>query len=182
MTTQFTIPVTKLKAADVFSGAEETRYYLCGVHLVRNAQGTLLEATDGHRLIRIKDESAGEDINVIIPSIIISRVKINKRAEDSVKVTIDGENVSLEYDGQTVTGQLIDGTFPDGDRVQPKPSKAAPREIVFNPSYLGDFAKVNKILHGTTCGGIKLVLANDASSPQRIVGKGYEAVLMPMRV
>jgi DNA polymerase-3 subunit beta len=103
---------------------EETRYYLNGIflHSVENELRSV--ATDGHRLACIKSDlpAGAEDI----PSIIIPRKtvgEIRKLIEDSsgtLDIKVSDTKIQFNFNDIQLTSKLIDGTFPDYERVIPK--------------------------------------------------------------
>ena len=106
---------------------EETRYYLNGIYLhTIEAEGSKLRAvaTDGHRLARVEidapEGSAG------MPGIIVPRkavAEIQKLVDDggeSVAIDLSPAKIRLRFaSGVTLISKLIDGTFPDYQRVIP---------------------------------------------------------------
>ncbi len=103
---------------------EETRYYLNGIffHAINNSLRSV--ATDGHRLACIQsDLPAGADD---IPSIIIPRKtigEVRKLIEDiegNINLFISETKIRFEVTNISLTSKLIDGTFPDYERVIPK--------------------------------------------------------------
>ncbi len=105
---------------------EETRYYLNGVYLhVANHDGSSVlraVATDGHRLARI--EVPVPDGAADMPAIIIPRKTINELSKliegaDEVKISLSDSKVRFECGNATLVSKLIDGTFPDYERVIP---------------------------------------------------------------
>ncbi|MBN9069316.1 MAG: DNA polymerase III subunit beta [Rhizobiales bacterium] len=106
---------------------EETRYYLNGIYLhAIEADGKLklrAVATDGHRLARAEVEApAGSEG---MPGIIIPRKTVSELQklvdEPDVKVTVELSDTKIRFTiGSVVlTSKLIDGTFPDYQRVIP---------------------------------------------------------------
>jgi len=106
---------------------EETRYYLNGIflHALESDGGLKLRAvaTDGHRLARAEIEApAGSEG---MPGIIIPRKtvgELQKLVDDpDVAVTIELSDTKIRFTiGSVVlTSKLIDGTFPDYQRVIP---------------------------------------------------------------
>ena len=103
---------------------EETRYYLNGIflHSVENELRSV--ATDGHRLACIKSDlpAGAEDI----PSIIIPRKtvgEVRKLIEDSsgtLDIKVSDTKIQFNFNDIQLTSKLIDGTFPDYERVIPK--------------------------------------------------------------
>ena len=106
---------------------EETRYYLNGIFLhAVDVDGTLLlraVATDGHRLARVQIEApqGSEDM----PGIIIPRkavAEIQKLVEDpdaQVAIELSDSKIRFTVGSVVLTSKLIDGTFPDYNRVIP---------------------------------------------------------------
>ncbi|PRD44190.1 DNA polymerase III subunit beta [Phyllobacterium phragmitis] len=106
---------------------EETRYYLNGIylHAIENNGALKLRAvaTDGHRLARAElDAPAGCEG---MPGIIIPRktvAELQKLVDDpDVVVTVELSEAKIRFTIGSVilTSKLIDGTFPDYQRVIP---------------------------------------------------------------
>lgn len=106
---------------------EETRYYLNGIYLhsaERNGVPVLRAvATDGHRLASVEvplpDGAAGMP-GVIVPRKTVTEVRklIDESAAD-VDVSLSKSMIRFESGGAVLTSKLIDGTFPDYQRVIP---------------------------------------------------------------
>ncbi|RWM18725.1 MAG: DNA polymerase III subunit beta [Mesorhizobium sp.] len=106
---------------------EETRYYLNGIYLhTHDVDGKLKlrsVATDGHRLARAEiDAPAGSEgmPGIIIPRKTVS--ELQKLVDDpNVAVTTELSDTKIRFTiGSVVlTSKLIDGTFPDYQRVIP---------------------------------------------------------------
>ena len=106
---------------------EETRYYLNGIFLHAVEAGGKLKlrsvATDGHRLARAEiDAPAGcEDMpGVIVPRKTVSELqKLVDVPDASVAVELSDTKIRFAIGGVVLTSKLIDGTFPDYQRVIP---------------------------------------------------------------
>jgi DNA polymerase III subunit beta len=106
---------------------EETRYYLNGIYLhAIDHDGTMMlraVATDGHRLAR--SEAPAPDGASAMPGIIIPRKtvaeisKLMAEGGETAKVEISSAKIRLSTGAVTLTSKLIDGTFPDYQRVIP---------------------------------------------------------------
>lgn len=106
---------------------EETRYYLNGIYFHTHEEGGRLTlrsvATDGHRLARAEIEApAGSEG---MPGIIIPRKTVSELQKlvdtPDVKVTVELSDTKIRFTIGSVilTSKLIDGTFPDYQRVIP---------------------------------------------------------------
>ena len=105
---------------------EETRYYLNGIylHAADGEQKTLRAvATDGHRLARLDaplPDGAEGMPGVIVPrKAVIELRRLLDDAEDEVRVTVSSSKIRFESADVVLTSKLIDGTFPDYQRVIP---------------------------------------------------------------
>ena len=103
---------------------EETRYYLNGIFLHQNDNLLRAVATDGHRL-------AQAEINLPtgaegMPSIIIPRKTVGELrkllddTEADIPITLSSNKIKFSINNCTLTSKLIDGSFPDYQRVIPK--------------------------------------------------------------
>ncbi|MHA1113509.1 MAG: DNA polymerase III subunit beta [Alphaproteobacteria bacterium] len=106
---------------------EETRYYLNGIYLhAAEADGIRVlraVATDGHRLARVEVALPGgaEGIpGVIVPRKTVQELRrlIDETTAD-VEVGLSETKIRFAFDNAVLTSKLIDGTFPDYERVIP---------------------------------------------------------------
>lgn len=107
---------------------DETRYYLNGIyfHAFDGEGGAYLRAvaTDGHRLARmdvpLPDGAAG------MPGIILPRKTVQELAKlladhaENVAVNLSANKIRFTAGDIVLTSKLIDGTFPDYQRVIPQ--------------------------------------------------------------
>jgi DNA polymerase-3 subunit beta len=132
----FTLPAAELKRlidnSQFAISTEETRYYLNGIFLhtadvggSSTGSGAMLRAvaTDGHRLARV--ETPAPQGSVGMPGVIAPRKAVGevlKLLEDSakeVKIEISTAKARFNFGDVVLTTKLIDGTFPDYQRVIP---------------------------------------------------------------
>jgi len=104
---------------------QDVRYYLNGMLFEVDAGNLRTVATDGHRLTLAEWKEAPKDIelSVIVPRkgmLELGRL-VSGRA-DNVELTIGNNHIRAEVEGVRFTSKLIDGKFPDYDRVIPKDS------------------------------------------------------------
>jgi DNA polymerase-3 subunit beta len=109
---------------------EETRYYLDGVYLHHVARVGALRfvATDGNRLAAadIGTAEGAETIRPVILSrpFVVEATRGTSKRRDAfrqVRLAIGADYARLAYwDGSACDGTLVDGTFPDYERVIPR--------------------------------------------------------------
>ncbi len=103
---------------------EETRYYLNGIYM-HEAQGNLRAvATDGHRLAQseapLPDGAAGF-AGIIVPrKTVLEVVKLLEGIEGDVSISLSSAKMRFNIGDLVLTSKLIDGTFPDYERVIPR--------------------------------------------------------------
>lgn len=127
----FAIPAADLRAlidrTKFAMSTEETRYYLNGiyVHATDNEGVKVLRAvsTDGHRLARFEMPlpSGAESMpGVIWPrKTVLELRKLLEEAADTIQISLSENKVSFAFDHIILSSKLIDGTFPDYQRVIP---------------------------------------------------------------
>jgi len=106
---------------------EETRYYLNGIYLHAREQDQppvlCAVATDGHRLARFETElpdGASGMPGVIVPrKAVLELRKLIEAVDGAVQVALSRAKIRFVIDRVTLTSKLIDGTFPDYERVIP---------------------------------------------------------------
>ncbi|MBV8524661.1 MAG: DNA polymerase III subunit beta [Acetobacteraceae bacterium] len=107
---------------------EETRYYLNGIymHVAESEERRVLRAvaTDGHRLARVEEElppGAGSMPGVIIPRKTVTELrKLIDESNDLVEIALSDTRIQFQAGPVTLTSKLIDGTFPEYERVIPR--------------------------------------------------------------
>ena len=107
---------------------EETRYYLNGIYIhsaeSNNVPILRAVATDGHRLARVEvplPDGAAQMPSVIIPrKAVVEMRKLIEDSEGDILVSLSESKLRFEKGDTVLTTKLIDGTFPDYERVIPK--------------------------------------------------------------
>ena len=103
--------------------SEETRYYLMGIFLHLVDDQLRAAATDGHRLARItvaKPDGADGMPDVIVPRKCVQELyRLLEELEGTVEVSLSPTKVRFGLGSAVLTSKLIDGTFPDYNRVIP---------------------------------------------------------------
>jgi len=173
------IPTDLLKAALVCASPKATRYYLRGVYLAPPGH---MVTTDGHRMFvaRLAEQPT---IDVIVPyDAVAAALKMAGARAKDIEIDLAANRI-----GQ-IQFAPVDGTFPVWRRVVPtgeetpstKPdANDGPEHVHFDHAYIGDLAKMGKLL-----GGSSMLHPVTASAPC-LVTFGERAdcfgVLMPVR-
>jgi DNA polymerase-3 subunit beta len=103
--------------------SEETRYYLMGIFFHVVDDQLRAAATDGHRLARITvprpDGSEGMP-DVIVPRKAVQELyRLLEELEGTVEISLSPTKIRFGLGSAILTSKLIDGTFPDYNRVIP---------------------------------------------------------------
>ncbi|MCL2427875.1 MAG: DNA polymerase III subunit beta, partial [Alphaproteobacteria bacterium] len=129
---QFGLPAAQLRGlvdrTRFAISTEETRYYLNGIYLhVAESEGLRVlraVATDGHRLARVEEplpDGAGAMPGVIIPRKTVTELrKLLDEYTGSVDVGLSDTRIRFHVGPVLLTSKLIDGTFPEYERVIPR--------------------------------------------------------------
>jgi DNA polymerase-3 subunit beta len=107
---------------------EETRYYLNGIylHAAESGGARVLRAvaTDGHRLARVEEplpEGASGMPGVIVPRKTVNELrKLAEEVQDEIQVALSDTKIRFSLGTVQLTSKLIDGTFPEYERVIPR--------------------------------------------------------------
>lgn len=124
----FTVAAGDLKnamqAVQFAISTEETRYYLGGIHIHTDGDKLKFVATDGHRLGLsriVKPEMTGElPGGVILPRSAVANVLKLLDVADTVRVSLNNSLARFEFGFCTMETKLIDGSFPDYERIIPR--------------------------------------------------------------
>jgi DNA polymerase-3 subunit beta len=104
---------------------DETRYYLNGLYLqgLKRDSGFELRcvATDGHRLaLSFMPVTLKTPFGVIIPRKSVAEIRRIIDGSKVVKISVSRVKIKVVSDQATLVSKLIDGEFPDYDKVLPK--------------------------------------------------------------
>lgn len=107
---------------------EETRYYLNGLYVHAKMEGETkvlrVVATDGHRLACVESplpQGAENVSGVIVPRKTVSEIRklLDDSSSETVSVSLSENKIRFVLEDVTLTSKLIDGTYPDYERVIP---------------------------------------------------------------
>lgn len=141
--------VAMLKKVDWCISTEETRYYLNGVCWQICANGRRFVATDGHRLSICKYASEGETMHreMIIPRGTVNVLTTFFAGQDMKVFGSKGNAPLLDIvaPGVNIRTKLIDGTFPDVNRVIPADSNLKFDFVMRKPDILAGIEQATAI-------------------------------------
>jgi DNA polymerase-3 subunit beta len=156
---------------------EETRYYLNGIYLhVAESDGAKVlrgVATDGHRLARVEEDlpdGAGSMPGVIVPRKTVAELrKLLEEVSGDVEIALSDTRIQFTVGTVRLTSKLIDGTFPEYERVIPRDNDKVLR--VGKKDFSDAVARVSAI-SSERARPVKLSLARDllvlsAASPDQ---------------
>lgn len=159
--TQKTLKETIDKTAFAMA-QQDVRYYLNGLMLEVSSNFLRAVATDGHRLAYCEKETNLEvaDIKqVILPRKgVLELVRLLKDTDDTVKIVLGSNHLQVEFDQLRLTSKLIDGRFPDYNRVMPSDGNNI---VTVNRDQLRQALMRASILSNEKYRGIRLILDND---------------------
>jgi DNA polymerase-3 subunit beta len=102
---------------------QDIRYYLNGLLLVLDGKHVIAVATDGHRLAfcQVATEQSFERTEVIIPRKTITELsRLLEENDNPVEIDIAANQIKLQFADLELISKLVEGKFPDYNRVVPK--------------------------------------------------------------
>lgn len=102
---------------------QDVRYYLNGLLLEVTAKRVRCVATDGHRLAMSEaglDTGFKDNLQVIVPrKAVMELTRLLDPSDETVTLKIGNGQIQVDVDVVRMTSKLIDGRFPDYERVIP---------------------------------------------------------------
>ena len=163
----FTISQASLKSlidhTQFAMAQQDVRYYLNGL-MLEIAPGTLRSvATDGHRLAMCEmavDVSSVESKQIILPRKGIAELaRLLDETDNSLTIEIGANHVRIQFEQLAFTSKLIDGKFPDYQRVLPQNTD---KNLVLNRETFRQALIRASILSNEKYRGIRLLLENNS--------------------
>jgi DNA polymerase III subunit beta len=140
---------------------QDIRYYLNGLLMVVDAGELRVVATDGHRLAVATKEVAAREVGrqeVILPrKTIIELTKLLGDTADPVRIELSATQARFRFDGVLLASKLVDGKFPDYQRVIPS---AHTKQLRMSRQVLGQALQRAAILTSDKFRGVRWVLGD----------------------
>jgi len=154
--------LVKLLEKTHFSMAQQdVRYYLNGLLIETGKKSVRAVATDGHRLAlcEVELEGAGnEEQQVIVPRKGVLELQRLLSGEGDVTLELGSNHMRVQLEGIRFTSKLIDGRFPEYDRVIPK---EADNELTADREMLRAALQRTAILSNEKYRGIRLIIRDN---------------------
>ncbi len=142
---------------------QDVRYYLNGLLMELEGNELRLVATDGHRLAfcrRTLEQDHGEKKQVIIPRKAIQELmRLLSDEDDPVRLVLGSNHLQVVLGELTLTTKLIDGRFPDYQRVIPREGERT--LITDNEAFRRAISRVS-ILSNEKYRGIRMVMSESS--------------------
>jgi len=138
---------------------QDVRYYLNGLLLEIEHGKLRTVATDGHRLAMSELEHSvetGQKHQVIVPRKgVVELSRLLGDGEEKARVELNANHIRIRLGDVTMTSKLIDGKFPDYDRVIPQDT---PRTVVADRETLRQALARASILSNEKYRGVRVQL------------------------
>lgn len=163
---EFTLPQSTLRKllerVQFAMAVQDIRFYLNGTLLSVQDERLTVVATDGHRLSYTAEALPGctAKADVIIPRKSVQElIKLLQPVDDPVKVTLHGNQVRFEFGSIDLVTKVIDGKFPDYQRVIPVNH---PKIVDVDRQLLQQALQRAAILSNEKIRGVRILLTKDA--------------------
>ncbi len=145
---------------------QDVRYYLNGLLLELEDNQIRFVATDGHRLSyarhSLNQSYSDEKIQVIIPrKAVLELSRLLDDTDDSVSISIGSNHLRVSVGELTMTTKLIDGRYPDYDRVIPKEGD---RSLITNKESFRSAVTRVSILSNEKYRGIRMAMESSSTT------------------
>ncbi len=137
---------------------QDVRYYLNGMLLETGGKHLRAVATDGHRLALYEVEIEGaalDEQQVIVPRKGVLELQRLLDGEGNLNIELGANHVRIQLKGIRFTSKLIDGRFPEYERVIPKESS---NELTADKALLRSALQRTAILSNEKYRGIRLII------------------------
>ncbi len=177
---QFEMEASKLRRLIDQTGfamaQQDVRFYLNGM-LFETGEGRLRTvATDGHRLamctLAVDSLAGSRGEQVIVPRKGTLEIARLLKDEGTVRVTLGQHHIRVEGANFVVTSKLVDGKFPDYEKVIPQQGLEGEQELVGDRRQLREAFARTAILSNEKYRGVRLSISEDeltvqASNPEQ---------------
>lgn len=162
---RFSVPQNVLKRlldkTQFAMAQQDVRYYLNGLLLELREKGLRAVATDGHRMALSDASVEGVEagMQIIVPRKgVLELQRLLSDSDKPVEIEIGSNHIRVTLEGQQFTSKLIDGRFPEYERVIPASS-----DKLLQPARQGlrEALQRTAILSNEKYRGVRLALSKD---------------------
>lgn len=151
-----------LEKTEFAMAQQDVRYYLNGLLFVLKPDGIRCVATDGHRLALSEAEAQlqlEQPVQAIIPRKAVVELTrlLDESSETGIALQLSHNHMRVELPGFKFTTKLIDGRFPDYERVIPVGND---KRVTANRSNVRQALSRAAILSNEKFGGVRLSLTH----------------------
>jgi len=139
---------------------QDIRYYLNGLLLIIEGNELRMVATDGHRLAYAASaiESELPRTEAILPrKTVLELSRQLADSDDALEIVLAGNQAVFRFGSIELVSKLIDGKFPDYERVIPQ---GHPKQLSFDRAVLQSALTRAAILTNDKFRGVRLILEN----------------------
>lgn len=141
---------------------QDVRYYLNGLLFELDGKTLRAIATDGHRMalseVELK-ENSGDNRQIIVPRKgVLELTRFLEDSDKPAKISLGTNHIRVELPGLTFTSKLIDGRFPDYNKVIPSSQN---KELLIDRQTFRDALSRAAILSNEKYRGVRLNLSKD---------------------
>ena len=158
------LPVSSFKSVLTRTGfamaQQDVRFYLNG--LLFESEGDVMKtvATDGHRLAKSEvalSEGSETPVQAIVPrKAIVELIRMLDDGGNEVEISFNANHMRVELDSMVFTSKLIDGRFPDYNKVIPQNQQ---KSLIIDRSELQHTLQRASILTNEKFRGVRLIIS-----------------------
>ena len=145
---------------------QDVRYYLNGMLLETGGKHLRAVATDGHRLALSEIKLGGQAMQeqqVIVPRKGVLELQRLMSGEGTLNIELGSNHIRIQLEGIRFTSKLIDGRFPEYERVIPKESS---NEVTADRAAFRAALQRTAILSNEKYRGIRLIIRDSGVTMQ----------------
>jgi DNA polymerase-3 subunit beta len=140
---------------------QDVRYYLNGLLIELDGDKLRAVATDGHRMAMSEinlAESGGTNRQIIVPRKgVLELVRFLEDSDEAAKISLGTNHIRVQLPGLTFTSKLVDGRFPDYNKVIPANQG---KELLIDRQSFRDALSRAAILSNEKYRGVRLTLSD----------------------
>ena len=139
------------------SAQDDTRPILTGVLLNVEHDRMTMAAVDGFQMAVESVYGQGDDMNIVVPNMLLKRICDCAGPEECVGITTDGSRISFCTDTAEITGSVLHGDFIDYQKIVPTSFTTS---VLINVEELKDALKGSGVV-GNVKNLVKFIIHSD---------------------